>query len=197
MLSQRDCLPVGSKEFRFIEKASSDGMDNKKRIDSGSIMNNIFTCSRICQFSEFALASVVGGVLGLAGLGHLANPLLFLGSIAQYDIVAPSIAVFISALLPWIELTTATMLIVRVERDSAFAIATFLSIAFTIAQVSAILRSLKIDCGCFGALSKREVGAESLTIAITFFLCSLAGFLLTARLPKRIGSETASVETAK
>lgn len=127
------------------------------------------------QLVLLACAWGVGGVLTFAALGHLANPVFFLGNVVQYDLVSLPFARLVAAALPWIELSLGAMLIMGVYRKTAFSVAGLLFILFVIAQSIALIRGLDIDCGCFGALVERPVGSGSLGLAAGMFCAAMLG----------------------
>lgn len=108
------------------------------------------------------------------------NPLFFLGNIVQYDLVSHGVAVLGSAVLPWLEISLAAMLLLNIERKVSFALSSILALLFIGAQASALMRGLSIDCGCFGALTQRSIGAESLSLAAAMLLSAVTGFLFSS-----------------
>jgi hypothetical protein len=53
--------------------------------------------------------------------------------------------------VPWLEVTTGLTLLIGVWRREALTVALLVCATFFIANVSAMVRGLDIDCGCFGA----------------------------------------------
>ncbi len=141
--------------------------------------------AQVQRFIEMILAVFVGSTLAFAGLGHITNPMLFLGNVMQYDLVPHFVATVVGSTLPWCELLLAIMLLLNLERTVAFRICALLTLAFVVAQASAMSRGLNIDCGCFGALAERAVGAQSLSLAVSMFLASVLGSFLCGSIERR------------
>jgi putative oxidoreductase len=123
-------------------------------------------------------AYIVGIPMAIAGMAHAANPMFFMGSVIQYDLIPYGLAVWISVILPSTEIAVASMLLLNIERQAGFQLGLVLTSIFVVAQLSVLVRGLSIDCGCFGALSERTVGTESLLLAIGLLVSSAAGVLI-------------------
>lgn len=82
--------------------------------------------------------------------------------VQRYGILPDALAGPFSSLLPFLELAIGLYLAVGLfVRGTALA-ATLLLAAFLAAQVSAMVRGLSLDCGCFGALAETTVGPLTL-----------------------------------
>ena len=105
------------------------------------------------SFGDYAILAVSLGLAAVflyAGLGKVGDPLQFADSIAAFAILP---AAFISPLalsLPPFEIACAVLLVwPRTRRVGALAVV-LISILFFTALLSALLRGLTLDCGCFG-----------------------------------------------
>jgi len=130
--------------------------------------------------SIVALAACVIVMFLRSALAHIANPYYFLSAINSYRLVPPYAGLAVAMGVPYLQLAVVACLVTRQFVPAAFAVSAILFLAFWLAQVSAMLRGLEIDCGCFGAQSV-AVGAGTV---------SAVGVLA-------IGSAIASVSTAR
>ncbi len=97
----------------------------------------------------------------------------FAGDILAYDLVGWSVAKGIAVWLPWMEAIAGLLILIGVWLRPAAAIVTVLSAIFAVAKVSALMRGLQIDCGCFGysdPLTPLDVGLDAVLIAASVFL---------------------------
>lgn len=77
----------------------------------------------------------------------------FAEAIATYEIL-PDALIYATALtLPWLEAVVAILLLCRVWSGPTLFLANAMLVAFLGALVSAHLRGINIDCGCFSAAS--------------------------------------------
>ncbi len=93
--------------------------------------------------------------LGLAGvLGFAAYtkriPELSVQSVEAYQLFSPGVAEFIGYTLPLFEFALALLLVVGLATRYVGAVAGLLMIVFIAGIISAWVRGLTIDCGCFG-----------------------------------------------
>jgi uncharacterized membrane protein YphA (DoxX/SURF4 family) len=104
---------------------------------------------------------ILGGVFIAAALPKIYDPATFAESIENYHIMPAITLNFMAITLPWIELIAGAGLIMGLWPRSNIFIINGLLVVFMIAILSALIRKIDINCGCFGAKS------EELTI-ITF-----------------------------
>ncbi|GIW96959.1 MAG: hypothetical protein KatS3mg111_0292 [Pirellulaceae bacterium] len=144
-------------------------------------MKRALARTRLRIGSGMAMACVlfIGGTFAVSGLGHITNPVRLFEHILRYDLLPYWVAVFAATVLPWLELGLAVLLLLGLSRPVAFACSALLSTGFVVAQSWALWRGLEIDCGCFGALLQRSVGAESLSLAVAVLVASVIGMSLT------------------
>ena len=92
----------------------------------------------------------LGIVFVLASIDKIAAPDAFAAAIHSYRLL-PDFSVNILALIiPWIELVCGVFLAAGFRVRGSALVSTFLLAIFTVAIISALLRGLAIDCGCFG-----------------------------------------------
>jgi putative oxidoreductase len=114
------------------------------------------------DYFALAIALTLAALFIYAGIDKLRDPLQFADSIAAFAILP---AVFINLLalsLPVFEIACGLLLVVpRTRRVGALAVA-LVSVVFLSALLSALVRGLTLDCGCFGsgAPSRPRMWAE-------------------------------------
>jgi hypothetical protein len=129
--------------------------------------------SVVCGFTSLAVAFV----LLVAAITHLGNPYQFLASIRQYQLLPERAAEAAAVVLPFLHVTLALSLIARYAQVAAFRIGTYLFAIYTVAQISALVRGLKVGCGCFGP-SEDLIGPKSIALATGMCLaCGLGWWL--------------------
>jgi uncharacterized membrane protein YphA (DoxX/SURF4 family) len=94
---------------------------------------------------------LVGLVFIYASIEKISSPAYFAGTIQNYQIIPDSMLNIVAITLPWLELVCGVLLLAGVWHRSAAFIISLLMIVFIIAILSAILRGLDIECGCFGS----------------------------------------------
>jgi putative oxidoreductase len=109
-----------------------------------------------------AVALTLAGVFIYAGADKVRDPLQFADSIAAFAILP---AVFINVLafsLPLFEIACGLLLVVPQTRRIGALAVTLMSAVFFAALLSALVRGLTLDCGCFGsgAPSRPRMWAE-------------------------------------
>jgi putative oxidoreductase len=113
---------------------------------------------RLCQLG-------VGVVVLIAGLQHWSNQFYFLGSVFDYQLVPIWLAQIVAAIFPAVETSVGILLIIDGSRFATLC-GIALGVLFVSVQGQAMVRGLKIDCGCFGQLVQRPLGMSSMAIAI-------------------------------
>jgi putative oxidoreductase len=106
--------------------------------------------------SRWLLASIprvlLAAVFLLAGGLKLLDPAAFAVEIDRYQLIPWWTCALLALFLPWLELSVGAGLLSRRFAKGALAWATALLVIFSVALLSAMLRGLSIDCGCFGRL---------------------------------------------
>lgn len=93
---------------------------------------------------------LAGAIFLYAGLRHEENPFGFFQSIVAYRIVPIWLATLTAGYLPFLEVLVGCCLIFGVLDSGAVPLAGVLTGAFFLITLSAKMRNLNIDCGCFG-----------------------------------------------
>ena len=120
----------------------------------------------------------LGALFLIAGALKWRDPVGFAEEIANYR-VWPAAAPYLAAVLPVLEITLALSLLAapRAWRRAAAAALFVVTVTFTIAVGSAVVRGLDISCGCFGGGSGRVTW---LTVLRNIALLGAAGWLAWA-----------------
>ena len=98
----------------------------------------------------FVARLILGMVFIVASIDKIAAPDAFAASIHAYRLTPAIIENILAIVIPWIELLCGICLVAGMNvRASSFLLTILLGV-FTIAISLALIRGLKIDCGCFG-----------------------------------------------
>jgi putative oxidoreductase len=127
------------------------------------------------------LTLVLGGAFIFAGAIKAWDPVKFAGSVQNFHILSWPLGVRLAFYLPWLEILCGVALIVGWLRSGALAIMSALMVIFIAASVSARMRGINVDCGCFGSVTKNLTFSWHLAID----LAMLAGLLALWFLPNR------------
>jgi putative oxidoreductase len=115
------------------------------------------------------LRFTLGLVFLYASIGKILDPSSFAESLMAYQIFdSPQTVKYLAVTLPWMEWFCGMFLLLGVFVRSVSILTTLLLASFIIAIVSALLRGLEINCGCFGSAAE-TVGPLSL-LRDTLFL---------------------------
>ena len=106
--------------------------------------------------SRFWIGLLLRVVLGVAfvwaAASKLRDPLAFATAVESYQVVGADWARWVALGLPWLELWAGLgLLFPGVRRGSAWVIGLLL-LCFMGLHLSAWLRGLEVDCGCFGSM---------------------------------------------
>ncbi len=102
------------------------------------------------KYVVFAVRFFLGIVFVLASIDKIMAPDAFAASIVGYQLVPYPLVNGIALVIPWVELLCGIFLVAGVYlRGSSLLVSALLGL-FVVVIISALLRELKIDCGCFG-----------------------------------------------
>lgn len=90
------------------------------------------------------------GVMGYAGISKLGAPALSVQSVEAYQLFGDGLNRFIGYTLPFFEISLALLLLVGLATRYVSAVVGLVMIVFIAGIISAWVRGLNIDCGCFG-----------------------------------------------
>lgn len=134
--------------------------------------------SRAGRVAVIAARTIVGGVFLFAALPKLADPHAFAVSIDNYHLVSPQMARVAGATLPALELVVAVALLAGVHARGAAVVSAGMLLVFAGALAHALRLDINVDCGCFGAAARSEVGWGS--VARNLALTALCGVVAYA-----------------
>ena len=130
--------------------------------------------SRQRLFVAPALAAVIGGLFIYAGALKVVDPVKFTTDIQNFRILPWTLSVPLAFYLPWLEIVSGAALIFGWLRSGALAILTSLTLIFIGATISAQVRGIDLDCGCFGKATSNLTFTQHLLIDFAI----LAGLLI-------------------
>jgi len=99
---------------------------------------------------------VLGGLFVYAGIVKVLEPLDFAQNIRNYRLVGQSLAFIAALVLPWLEILAGAFLIAGLWKRGAALIISGLLVFFIVLTLVTMIRGLDVDCGCFGALSRKS-----------------------------------------
>jgi uncharacterized membrane protein YphA (DoxX/SURF4 family) len=92
---------------------------------------------------------LIGGVFIYTALPKLLRPDDFARLISGYRLLDPGILNLAGIAMPWIELAAGALLVIGIIPRSSALVAASLLAVFMLAGALALLRGLRISCGCF------------------------------------------------
>jgi uncharacterized membrane protein YphA (DoxX/SURF4 family) len=93
---------------------------------------------------------VLGGVFLVAGVLKAIDPQSSVAAVRAYELLPSSFATIVGWGLPFVEIAIGLLLLAGIATRAVAGAATILLLIFMAAVVSAAVRGLSIDCGCFG-----------------------------------------------
>ena len=128
------------------------------------------------------LALVLGAILVRSAMYHVENSYAFLLRVESYQLLQTTLALTVSAVLPYLEMTVGLMLLFFPKMwTCAFSTCVVLFAGFATAQAITYAHGLNITCGCFSPSDDNPVGVRSISIAAGCAVAALVGVFLTAR----------------
>jgi putative oxidoreductase len=103
-------------------------------------------------YSRSALRILLAALFVLAGGLKILDPAAFAVEINRYQLIPWWSCAILALFLPWLEICVGIGLLTPWVSRGALAWVAALLIVFSVALLSAMLRGLNIDCGCFGRL---------------------------------------------
>lgn len=113
---------------------------------------------------------------------HFLNPMYFYGTVLEYQILGIGGSKYVVALLPMLQFIVGILLLSHPGAKELHAIVFGIGILFISVQSLALIRDLKIDCGCFGTFNSQPIGLVTLASAAMLAICGLANLLMCKRL---------------
>lgn len=131
---------------------------------------------RLAPYGWSVVRFSLGAVFLYAGVLKILDPARFALSIASYRILPHTAAYVAAAVLPWVEAICGLLLVTGKRTRTASFLVLVLTSVFAVALLSAAIRGLHIDCGCF-----RDEGTTPLGVALLRDCLLLAAALLLFR----------------
>lgn len=125
-------------------------------------------------FHAFMLLTrlTLGGVLVYAGAAKATDTSAFENVIANFEILPPPGYQTLAVVLPWVEMGLGSFLICGLFLRASALLSMLLCLTFGGAVISAMVRGLDIECGCFGTKEYARVGLHTLAVDIAMFAAS-------------------------
>lgn len=121
---------------------------------------------------------ILGAVFLMSAVPKLAAPRQFASDVQQYGILPRPLASAFGYALPYVELTTAALLLTGFYTDWAALGVAVMLVVFMVAVGVAMVRKLNLSCSCFGLLYRERVGWS--TQVRDGILLTMALFILVA-----------------
>jgi uncharacterized membrane protein YphA (DoxX/SURF4 family) len=97
------------------------------------------------------LRLILAAVFLYAGITKALDVNAFSQAIGRYDLMPVTANFIVAAVLPYLEIYTALLLLAGLWLRAATWISILMCSTFCVALLSAAVRGLSIDCGCFGS----------------------------------------------
>jgi uncharacterized membrane protein YphA (DoxX/SURF4 family) len=120
---------------------------------------------------------VLGGLFVYAGLTKALEPLDFAQNIRNYRLVGQGLSFIAAVILPWLEILAGLALAAGVWKRGAALTISGLLVFFIVLILVTMVRGIDVDCGCFGAVSRKAGLGAILEDLVMLFpgLCVLFG----------------------
>ncbi len=123
---------------------------------------------------NWTLRLLVGGAFLAAGALKIADPAKFALDVANYRLAPHEMINLVAILVPWVEVAAGSFVLAGIWVRAAALVIASLTAMFSIVIVSALVRGLNIECGCFGTVGGQHVGLVNLAIdALLFSLATI------------------------
>ena len=99
---------------------------------------------------------VLGGLFVYAGVAKALAPLDFAQDIRNYRLVGQGLSFIAAVVLPWIEIVAGVFLAAGIWKRGAALLISGLLVFFIALTLVTMARGIDVDCGCFGALSRKS-----------------------------------------
>ncbi len=128
------------------------------------------------EIINFLMRIILGVVFLYASIGKVYEPNLFLKEISNYKVFPEILAQIIAITIPWYELILALFLIFGIRLRTSSLLVFILLFSFTVLVISAWVRGLNINCGCFSHYIE-YVGLRKVVENVILMIFSLYIFL--------------------
>lgn len=139
---------------------------------SSSENTSVFLWSGYTTALRITLVCVLAGVFLYAAHFKILDPAEFARSIRNYRILPLSLVNLTAIILPWWEVAAAVALFFPSLRKPGALLTLLMGLVFMGAVISAMVRGLDIECGCFGQQSS-QAGIQTLLVDIGIVVASV------------------------
>lgn len=128
------------------------------------------------RWLELMTRMVIGTIFVSASIEKAADPASFAVLIENYKFLTPAAALFVASTLPWIELICGISMLLGIAVRGSSLVIGLMTIGFTAAVVSGVLRGLDISCGCYtldpevGKIGWLKVAENTGLVVLSVFL---------------------------
>lgn len=96
---------------------------------------------------------ILGGIFVISGLAKIADPVRFLLTLREFQLLPRAAESFLAVYLPWLELVLGLCVVLGLLHRTAALMIAGLNGFFIVAIGSVMARGIEVDCGCFGLLA--------------------------------------------
>ena len=116
----------------------------------------------------------------LSGFEKASDPRETIVAVRSYELLSESLVGTMAATLPYLEISLGVLLVLGFATRLAASLSAVLLLVFIGGVISAAVRGLSIDCGCFGGGGTVAPGATTYTLEILrdIGFLALAGYLI-------------------
>ena len=116
----------------------------------------------------------------LSGFEKASDPRETIVAVRSYELLPESLVSMVAATLPYLEISLGVLLVLGFATRLAAGLSALLLLVFIGGVISAAIRGLSIDCGCFGGGGTVAPGATTYTLEVVrdIGFLALAGYLI-------------------
>lgn len=119
----------------------------------------------IAPYLSLIARVVLGGIFLFAGVAKAMEIQGFAAEIGAYQMLPRALWLPLAAILPFVEIIVGIYLIIGLKLKWVSIVTGGMIVMFLIGIISAMMRHLNIDCGCFGNASLAGIGALKETVS--------------------------------
>src|SRR4051812_44129394 len=122
----------------------------------------------------------LGAMFLYSSIPKIIAPADFLSSVYNYELLSPSLTLFVAIVLPWVEFLLGVCLLGGIILPGALVMCMVLFGVFVFAHASVLMRGLSIECGCGLVSGGEHVSYITLARSIILLLAAGVAFLCIA-----------------
>ncbi|RKY52853.1 MAG: DoxX family protein [Candidatus Neomarinimicrobiota bacterium] len=105
--------------------------------------------NKFIVIAAYAVRFILGFLFLYASIDNMINPAKFAGIIYHYRVLPIELLNIVAILIPWVEAVLGVTLLLGIWIETSTLILSFVTLFFIVLMISAIVRGLNIECGCF------------------------------------------------